>query len=237
MAKEILEDELHPLAKIEGPRSLTESVYMRLEEAIINLTIKPGEEMQEVSLAKQLGTSVTPVREALNRLAGDGLIIKGPNKRPRVVKFSDKEIEDLYDVRGALESHAIFLAASFVTSDDIAHLREIQKLGVNYHLSGETKEYQVYNANFHEAILKLSHNNLLIEMMASIMKKNRLCMASTVLIPGRSKQATEEHEEMINLLEKKDASKAQEAMRKHIELARIDVFSAIIAKRQKEVAE
>ena len=84
-------NEAELLARIEGPRNLAESVYIRIEEAITNLIIKPGEEIQEVKLARQLGTSVTPVREALNHLAGDGLIIREPNKRPRVVKFSYKE--------------------------------------------------------------------------------------------------------------------------------------------------
>jgi DNA-binding GntR family transcriptional regulator len=208
------------LARIDGPRNLAESVYIRIEEAITNLTLKPGDEIQEVKLAKQLGTSVTPVREALSRLVGDGLIVREPNKRPRVAKFSYKEIEDLYDIRGALESLGIYLAASHITSDDIASLRQLQKQGSIYVLSRKIEEYKAYNAHFHQSILNISHNVLLAEMMETIRKKIVLFVSSTVLIPGRSEQGIKEHAEMINLLEKRDASAAREAMRNHIELAK-----------------
>ena len=218
MGKETWSNNRNPLTEIEGPRNLTEHVYMRIEKAITEFRIKPGEEIQEVGLAKQLGTSVTPVREALNRLVGDGLIIREPNKHPRVVKFSEKEIEDLYDIRSVLESLGVFLAASHITPDDIARLRKIQERGKKCHISGDMEGHGVYNAEFHEAILDLSQNSLLIEMMAKIRKKNMLCMSSTMMIPGMIEQALKEHAEIIGLLEKRDTAKVQKAMRRHIEL-------------------
>jgi len=216
LAKETSSNNENPLTEIEGPRNLTEHVYMRIEKAITEFRIKPGDEIQEVGLAKQLGTSVTPVREALNRLAGDGLIIREPNRHPRVVKFSGKE--DLYDIRSALESLGVFLAASHITPDDIARLKKIQERGEKYHRSGDMEGHGVYNAEFHEAILDLSQNSLLIEMMAKIRKKNMLCMSSIMMIPGMIEHALEEHAEIIDLLENRDAPKVQEAMRRHIEL-------------------
>ena len=233
MLKETLEGNDDLLTRVEGPRNLAEIVYIKIEEAITNLVIKPGDEIQEARLAKQLGTSVTPVREALNRLAGDGLIVREPNKRPRVAKFSHKEIEDLYNIRGALESLGIYLAAFHVKPDDIAYLRQIQEQGSRYVLSRKIEEYKAYNAHFHQTILNISRNALLVTMMAAISKKISLCISSTVLIPGGSEQGIKDHAEMINLLEKKDASAAREAMRNHIEVAK----EAFLSNYRKDVSE
>jgi len=208
------------LSKLKGPRNLTDRMYERIQKAITGLALKTGEEIQEVKLAQQLGTSVTPVREALHRLVGDGLIVREPNKRPRVIVLTEQEINDLYDLRGALESFGSSLAAQNVKPSDIESLRDLQKKGEGYHRAGMIEEYKAYNDQFHESILSLSGNKLLVQMMKTINNKNRLCVSSIVMIPGRSQQAIEEHRKLISALEKRDPRGAQETMRGHIQLAK-----------------
>jgi len=208
------------LSKLKGHRNLADRVYERIQKAITGLSIKAGEEIQEVKLARQLGTSVTPVREALNRLVGDGLVVREPNKRPRVIVLTEREINDLYDLRGALESFGASLAAQNAKLSDIESLRDLQKRGEEYHRAGMIEEYKAYNDHFHAKIMSLSGNKLLVQTMETISNKNRLCVSSTVMIPGRRQQAIEEHRELIGALEARDSRGAQERMSRHIQLAK-----------------
>lgn len=226
------------LSKLKGHRNLTDRVYERIQKAITGLAIKAGEEIQEVRLAQQLGTSVTPVREALHRLVGDGLIVREPNKRPRVIVLTEREINDLYDLRGALESFGASLAAQNAKPNDIESLRDLQKRGEEYHRAGMIEEYKAYNDQFHEKIVSLSGNKLLVQMMEAIRNKNRLCVSSTVMIPGRSQQAIEEHRELISALEEGDPRGARETMSRHIQLAKeafLESYREEVLKRETTV--
>lgn len=208
------------IGKISRPRNLTNWVYETLEEAIINHSLKPGEEIPEYKLAEMLGISNTPVREALNRLTADGLVIKERNKAPRVIVFSRREIEELYSIRAVLEGFAIASAVKMAMENDIQILEDLQTRGETYCRKGLIDEYKKYHRQFHDMILSLSQNNLLIQMMVAINKKVRFCLSTTVLIPGRMERGVEEHRKMVDYFKTKDSEKAKELMEQHILLTK-----------------
>lgn len=202
------------------PRNLADQIYEVLETAILNGEFLPGEEMPESAIAERLGVSATPVREAINRLTADGLVIKETNKRPRVIELSEKEIHDLYDVRLALEALGIATAAAASTPQDIRDLRALQTDGEAYFATGQVSLYRQYDREFHDAILRISGNALLMEFMARIKKRVTLCASSTVQMPGMREQAVQQHHDMIDLLERHDAHGAEKLMKAHIQAAK-----------------
>lgn len=211
--------------QISNYRNLTEHVYSILEESILNKSLKPGQELVEYKIAEWLGTSATPVREALNRLISEGLVKKTPNKIPKVVKLTKKEIEEIYDIRIALESLGIAEAACNINPENINELKELQEKGENNYHKGDPHAFFEYNNNFHALIINIANNNLLADMIDSINKKISLCTSSSILIAGRIEKAIKEHRSMIDLLEKQEAEAAKNLMQKHIERAREDLFT------------
>jgi len=212
------------IPKIIREHTLTNRVCEIIEESIINHTFKPGEEIPEYKLAKYIGTSNTPIREALNRLVADGLVLKKSNKPPRVISLSGKDIEELYDIRIALEVLAIKEATLYINDINLKKMFEIQALGEEYYRNNQMEKYKTYSRQFHNQLSKISHNALLIKMMIPIEKKIRLCVYSSLYIPGRMKKGIEEHYELLELLKQKKPEAAAELMQKHIQQAKLDLL-------------
>ena len=208
------------LAPLSDHKNLAETVYQHLLAAISGLKIKPGEPLNEVRLAQHLGVSVTPVREALLRLSADGLVVREPQRQPRVVLLSSKEVEELYDVRATLESFAVSEATKHATEEDIRCLDVLQKDGARYAEYGLSEEYDGYHEGIHKAILNLARNDLLSRMMQTISVKIRLCMVFTAALPGRRIEGTKEHADIIEHIRRRDAEGAAELMRRHCETAK-----------------
>ena len=109
-------------------RTLWEQVRDRLREDILAGRLEPGTELSEVALAKDFGTSRGPLREALGRLASEGLVTITPRRGAVVAQLSREEFIDAYQVREALETLAVRLAVPLMSDAEIAHLRELCEL-------------------------------------------------------------------------------------------------------------
>lgn len=216
-----------PITVGNKPQNLTDWVYETLEEAIISHTLKSGEEIPEYRLAEKLGTSNTPVREALNRLITDGLVVKEPNKAPRVISLSKKEIEELYDIRSVLEGLAIASATAAITDKELEMLQELQSQGETYYRLGSINEYKNYNRQFHNTILAISRNNLLMQMMVSINKKVQFCLSATVLIPGGMERGVGDHRQLLATIKEKNPEQAKALMERHILAGKSDYLQNI----------
>ena len=208
------------VAGIRGPRNLTERVYTLLQTAIATRQLPPGQEVNEVMLAEKFATSVTPVRAAIDRLTGEGLIVRESSKPPRVASLTLKDIEDLYDVRRALEVLAISRAVHLATCADILSLRDLHRDAPRWAAEGRTEQYQDYNSRFHQKLQELSRNSLLEQMMRPLQTRFRLVAASTAAIQGVPQRSITEHGQMIDLIERRDADAAAALMATHIELAK-----------------
>lgn len=225
-------DSSYPQLKpLRDHRNLAEEAYQSLYAAIYSRKIEPGEELNEVWLAQRLGVSATPVREALQRLAGDGLVVREPWHQPRVVQLTRREAEELYDVRGALEAFAAAEAAARVTDQDIERLRALQENGRRFAEKRRTERYDNYNDGLHQKIMQLAGNDLLWKMMQPVRVKVRLCMHTTTMLASQRMLGLAEHEEIIDRLAAHDAAGAAKAMQLHCERAKQD-YLAILDKTE-----
>ena len=214
---------LESKAQDDGRTSTTsDEVYEKLRLAIVTGEIRPNAPLIEVDLANALNVSRTPIRESLQRLAADQLVV--PRKRGWAVKeYSAQEIQESYEVRAALEGYAARLAATRASDDEIAAITEIQRLRDAE--TNPTREFRVRtNRQFHDGIIKAARNDRLAE---AIYRSGRFYFNERIAaITSREDFAANQsdHARIVLALQSRDPAGAEEAMRSHI----LNTFTAFL---------
>ena len=197
--------------------SLADGVYETLLEAIISGSLSGGMELNEVSLAKQLEVSRTPVHEAIRRLAADGLIEIGVNRKASVVSFRHDEITEVYEMRALLESEAARRAAERIDDALVQKLRAAaDELSERSDSLDWREQALAFDIRFHEAIAVAAGNDRLRQDIA----RYRLLVRALCRITGtleNLRAALVEHQEILEQIARHDEPGAAEAMRRHIE--------------------
>jgi len=197
--------------------SLTVQVYSILKRRIIDLELKPGEALVEAELAKQLGTSKTPVREALRTLEKDGLVVITPYKGSFVAKLVPEDMQEIYQVRGALEGMIARIAVKKFSDEQIREMELLQKKSESALAMGQIVEASNFGAQTHRYLLRnvyhrriiLAHNNLddHLERFQRTLEQ----------IPGRVAKSVVEHRRIVNAIVSRDADGACLAIISHAE--------------------
>ncbi len=197
--------------------SLNPQVYQILRHAILTGELQPGERLVERKLAKQLGVSRTPVREAIRKLELEGLVKHLPNKGAVVVRMSPKDAWDIYNIRSVLEGLAARLAAKSITPDQLQRLEE---LVIEMEQMVENKDFERLNElhlEYNDIIYKAGRNNRLHQMITNLADYITCFTKVGYSVPGRVREATEEHRELLEAIKKGDGDAAERIGRKHIE--------------------
>lgn len=197
-----------------GGRSLSEEVYRRLRADILHGALRPNSALVEVELADRLQVSRTPVRESLQRLAADGLIVSH-RRRWIVYEHTKEEVVELYEVRAALESYAARLAATRASDDQIRAIADIRSRATAVELKNEDRVSA--NEQFHDLVIVAANNSRITDQL----QRNRLYYFNTSVAAlytdqDRAKSAGQ-HGEIIDALQDGDADRAQECAREHVE--------------------
>jgi len=198
---------------------LRDSIADSLRESIINGKIKPGERLLEPIVAKQLGVSRTPVREAFFQLESEGLVEVMPRKGAIVSEISVNDANELYSVRAVLEGLAAKLASKRISKNKIDELKLLNEKLIEY-AKNDSKNYRditELNNKFHDLINKEAKNEKLyqtIELMRNQTLRYNYIYLSVMF---RLKVSIYEHEEIIKMIEQGDDDNAEKLMRKHVE--------------------
>jgi len=199
--------------------SLADHVYTRLVEAIHSGTLASGAPLHVADLAAQFSVSPSPVRDAISRLAAEGLVTNNPNRRTTVVNFTRQDVLDTFQLREILECAAARLAAANVPPAQLAEIRKVAEqcdaLAGN---PAQKKAKLDLDNQFHLLVAGASGNALL---RLEIGRCNRRVRAIQwlKLDPPTMKQAHPEHLKIIAALEKHDPDAAEAAMKAHLEVA------------------
>jgi DNA-binding GntR family transcriptional regulator len=208
--------------KIKTPDSLANHAYEAIKERLMDLDLSDPsveERIDERSLAKQLGVSRTPLREAINRLVVEGFLKVVPRKGVFVVKKSKKEIVEILLVRAALEGLAARQAAKYVTDEDIRQLEQIiAPFNSMKKIKGKYLKFSNANIEFHERILKLSRCQVLIDLASNLFDHIRWIRTQAAGFEERFQVAHNGHRSIIEALAKKKPALAEKMMRQHIEV-------------------
>jgi DNA-binding GntR family transcriptional regulator len=203
------------MRKLKIPANLTALAYNSIKEYILEGKVDGAARLTEEFLSNRLGISKSPIREALNRLEAEGLIRIEARRGAYLRTFSTKEIDELYDLREALEVHAVRTAK--VTPALIAELRlSIHRLRTHRE-SNDRAKYIEEDVCFHAALVQATGSSLLAKEFESIQNRIWLCRRDTYDWSGGS--APDYHEEIASALET-DRVAAQRAMSEHIALVR-----------------
>lgn len=204
-------------------QSLVDVVAERLEAAIISGQLEPGSRISEQSLAASLGVSRGPLREAIRRLEGRKLLERTPNIGVRVTSLSLKDLNEILQVREALECLACRLAASNMSDTEIASLK---KLLVEHEKQKSVQEnkghYQeAKNLDFHYRLVNGSGNERLAHMLTGDLHYMlRVYRYKSGAQQGRAAEVLAEHRAIVTALEARDPQAAEDAMRDHLCRAR-----------------
>ncbi|HEX3922449.1 MAG TPA: GntR family transcriptional regulator [Streptosporangiaceae bacterium] len=207
-----------PIRPVERPVPLRQSVYEALVELVVGGGLKPGQHLVESELARQLGVSRQPVREALHRLEAEGWIDLRPSQGAFVHVPTDQEVDQLLDVRELLEGATARLAARAATPEAVAALRETWQQGVNAVESGDVARTVAANNDFHAAVAGVAGNTVLAQLSEIVGRRVRWYYRQVA--PTRGHESWAEHAELLAAIEAGDENLAAALARTHTERTR-----------------
>jgi DNA-binding GntR family transcriptional regulator len=197
---------------------LRQQAYEALEELIIYGSLTPGQHLVESDLAKRLGVSRIPVREALQLLQSNGWVELRPRQGAFVHRPTDDEVDEVFGVRTLLEVESARLAAHNATEPGVRQLRKTLKSGATALAGGDERELVRLNSAFHAQVTAMAGNRVLAEIIGRLDKRIRWYFARVARSRGAS--SWKEHADLVEALAAGDARRAAETMRTHAELTR-----------------
>lgn len=181
---------------VQDPRPLAVQVYVQVRDQIVSGDLAPDTQLVQEQLAEAIGVSRTPVRDALNRLAHDGLVTWIPGTGYLVNRLTDQNLMHIYEVRQALESLAIRLAAGRHTEAQLARLRD---LVANPPAAGEEAGWFEWNRDFHIALVEPGENSFLLTLLHDLWDNplNRIVTREYTRDPQHVAQMVQEHAALV----------------------------------------
>ncbi len=147
---------------------LRDVVFHTLREAILKGDLRPGERLMELQLASKLGVSRTPIREAIRMLEQEGLAVTIPRKGAEVAKMTEKDMEDVLQIREALDELAVQVACDKMTAQQLKELTLAMKNFENAIQAGKLKKIIEYDVEFHDIIYRATDNPKLVTLLNNI---------------------------------------------------------------------
>jgi DNA-binding GntR family transcriptional regulator len=196
--------------------TLWQRVYDHLRAEILAGGLQPGAELAEVALSEQLGVSRGPIREAIGRLASEGLVTVRPRRGAVVRSLSKAEFVELYQVREALELMAVKLAVPRLRPEDIAALQGMIDEMAEHAERSEVGEFFEANAAFHVRLFEASGNGKLQELYRQLLGQLGRYRTRSLLLRGNLQRSVAEHAAILRAAKRGDADRAAHLMSEHI---------------------
>ena len=206
------------LAPIDTEPSFKHKAYAALKNAIVTMDIYHSRDdirLDERKLAQDFGISRTPVREAMAQLESEGFVRSVPRRGIYVVRKTKREVIEMITVWAALESMAARLVAQVATDEEIASLRDMFATFENGRLRAHLDEYSDVNIEFHQTIIKLSRNNVLIDLAANLFTHMRMIRRTTIGEKDRADRSIRDHMNIIEALQARATDRAEDLVRDH----------------------
>ncbi|HKU09335.1 MAG TPA: GntR family transcriptional regulator [Bradyrhizobium sp.] len=205
---------------------LHEEVVSRIRAILLDGEIPPGARIPERDLCDRLQISRTPLREALKVLAAEGLVQLLPNRGSRAAKLTDKDMRDLFEVCQGLEALAGELACERITDAEIAEVAAEHAAMTRHYQESDLIRYYHCNRAIHEAIVAAAGNPVLAALYNSVTARIRRARYVTPMTPLRWALALQEHEAILNALQRRDSVGLSHILRTHLRHKREEVLRA-----------
>jgi len=198
--------------------SFKHKAYAALKNVIVGMDVYQSHEdirLDERQLAQDFGISRTPVREAMAQLEREGFVRSVPRRGVYVVRKSKREVIEMITAWAALESMAARLITQTALDADIRSLRRMFVTFVDGTLLANLDEYSEVNIQFHQAIIRMSQNRVLIDMAENLFTHMRMIRRKTIVEKDRADRSIRDHMHIIQALEARDTERAEQLVRDH----------------------
>ncbi len=213
------------------PLSTRGKVYDYLKNAILSGQFHPGEKLTEQHLAKTIGVSRTPVREALHKLESEGLIKPRKKRGFFVSGDSREEVEELFEIRSILEGYALRLVAERISDAMLEQLNGFIKKAENALKKKKIDEVFKWNTCFHDTLHSIvEEKRQLHRLMVDIRKFVLRYRKDTLRYLDGGKRAVEGHKKIIMALQLRDPDLCERVMREHIREAKEDALQSLFGR-------
>ena len=202
--------------KIDGHTSLRAQVVTALRGALVSGELEPGVVYSAPALAARFGVSATPVREAMLDLAKEGLVEAVRNKGFRVTELSDRDLDELTEIRELLEIPTTAGLAGRLSTVDIEALRPLAERVERTAAFGDLVGYVEADRDFHLRLLALAGNEHLVTLIGELRARARLYGLRRLASQGDLDASAREHTELLDLLASGDAPRVEKLMRRHL---------------------
>ena len=206
------------LAPFDTSFSFKNKAYVALKSVIVGMDVygSPTEiRLDERSLAEEFGISRTPVREAMAQLEREGFVRSVPRRGVYVVRKTKREVIELITAWAALESMAARLITENASEKEIASLRRMFATFENGRVRAHLDEYSEVNIEFHQALIRLSRNSVLVQLAENLFTHMRMIRRKTIGEKDRADRSIRDHMHIIEALEARDTVRAETLVRDH----------------------
>ena len=202
---------------IQNHRPLREMVYEELKMQILTGAIVPGTRMMEVELAKEIGVSRTPIREAIRKLEKEGLVTIEPRRGAYASQISTEDMVEILEVRQNMEGLAAFFAASRMKPEQLTELKDVSEHYNAAVQAGNMEEMIKHDTRFHRIIVESCNNKILVQMIEQLQE---LVLRFRYIYYDnfrRAENMPEEHQLILDAIESGNAEAARSAADVHID--------------------
>lgn len=207
---------MSPLKEIQAHASLREVALRAIRAGIVTGEIHPEEIYSAPTLARQLGVSATPVREAMLDLAAQGLVEPVRNRGFRVLPLMDEDLDEIHELRMLIEVPTIGRLAGMLPKHEVTRLRKLAKDSETAAETGDLVRFLEADRAFHFGLLEHSGNRRLVEFVGQLRAQTRLYGLRELAEAGALVSTAREHRSILDRIESGDASGAEEQMAKHL---------------------
>ncbi len=215
-SNEITENNFPLIDKIPKKQSLSQEAYNRLKELIKNNELLPGTKVVESQIAKKMNISRTPVREAIQKLQSQGFLNKSYTGSYFVVGITNNEIEEIFGIRGVLESYAARLTAEYCKKDELVSLESKIEEYQRYFDQGQFQELSKINTEFHDLLYDLSKSPRLINMINNLRDQIFYFREIILYYPEMAKKSNDDHRSIVEAIKNKDLKRVEHIVYDHI---------------------
>lgn len=196
---------------------LRDVVFNTLRKAILRGELKPGERLMEIQLANKLGVSRTPIREAIRKLELEGLVLMIPRKGAEVAQITEKNMQDVLEVRKALEELSVQLACERITPEQVEEMKMAAEDFRKVLKSGDVTKIAEADVKFHDIIFAATNNQRLITLLNNLREQMYRFRVEYLKQKECYPQLLEEHDKLIALISGGNVEEACEIMGRHID--------------------
>lgn len=196
---------------------LRDVVFNTLRKAILRGELKPGERLMEIQLANKLGVSRTPIREAIRKLELEGLVLMIPRKGAEVAQITEKNMQDVLEVRKALEELSVQLACERITPEQVEEMKMAAEDFRKVLKSGDVTKIAEADVKFHDIIFAATNNQRLVTLLNNLREQMYRFRVEYLKQKECYPQLLEEHEKLIALISGGNVEEACEIMGRHID--------------------